>query len=80
MLSKRLLPASLLASGAVGLLIQPTNNSQTSSDVELIVGGQNFGAVQPLTQSADANLNVIALLKHGRVLRTTLTRDTDGYS
>lgn len=79
MLSKRLLPASLLASGAVGLLIQPTNNSQTSSDVELIVGGQNFGAVQPLTQSADANLNVIALLKHGRVLGTTLTRDTDGY-
>lgn len=61
MFSKRLLPASLLVSGAVGLLIQPTNISQTSSDVELIVNGQNFGAVQPLTQSADANLNVIAL-------------------
>ncbi|KAI4755915.1 hypothetical protein E4T51_10997 [Aureobasidium sp. EXF-12344] len=57
MLSRALLPATLLASGAAGLLIQPTNISQTSTDVELIVGGQTVGAVQPLTESADANLN-----------------------
>ena len=58
MLSRALLPATLLASGAAGLLIQPTNVLQTSTDVEIIVGGQTVGAVQPLTESADANLNV----------------------
>jgi hypothetical protein len=76
MLSKWLLPASVLASGAAGLLIQPTNVSQTSSDVELIVGGQNFGAVQPLTSSASSNLNVIALFKNNRLLTRTLTHAT----
>lgn len=63
MLSRALLPATLLASGAAGLLIQPTNVSQTSTDVELIVGGQTVGAVQPLTESADANLNVSDFLR-----------------
>ncbi|KAI4718280.1 hypothetical protein E4T48_05521 [Aureobasidium sp. EXF-10727] len=57
MLSKWLLSASLLASRAVALQIQPTNTTQNSNDVELIVGGTDFGALQPLTQSADANLN-----------------------
>jgi hypothetical protein len=64
MLSKWLLSSGLLASRAAGLTIQPTNNSQTSTDVELIVGGQNFGNVQPLTSSASANLNVNALFTH----------------
>jgi len=58
MLSKWLLSSGLLVSRAAGLTIQPTNNSQTSSDVELIVGGQNYGNVQPLTSSASANLNM----------------------
>ena len=63
MLSKSLLSASLLATGAAGLIIQPTNNSLTNNNVELLVNGQNFGAVQPLTESADVNLNVSAFYK-----------------
>lgn len=64
MLSQWLMSASLLASGAAALLIQPTNTTQNSSDVvELIVGNTDFGALQPLTQSASANLNVFLLLE-----------------
>lgn len=64
MLSQWLMSASLLASGAAALLIQPTNTTQNSSDVvELIVGNTDFGALQPLTQTASANLNVFLLLE-----------------
>ncbi|KAG9655140.1 hypothetical protein KCU64_g6742, partial [Aureobasidium melanogenum] len=58
MLSQWLLSASLLASGAAALLIQPTNTTQNSDVVELIVGNTDFGALQPLTQSASVNLNM----------------------
>ncbi|KAK6001885.1 hypothetical protein QM012_002375 [Aureobasidium pullulans] len=59
MLSQWLMSASLLVSGAAALLIQPTNTTTNSSDVvELIVGSIDFGALQPLTQSATVNLNM----------------------
>jgi hypothetical protein len=61
MLSQWLLSASLLASGAAALLIQPTNTTQNSDVVELVVANTDFGALQPLTQSASVNLNVILL-------------------
>lgn len=61
MLSQWLLSASLLASGAAALLIQPTNTTQNSDVVELVAANTDFGALQPLTQSASVNLNVILL-------------------
>jgi len=59
MLSQWLLSASLLASGAAALLIQPTNITQNSTDaVELNLDTTNFGALQPLTQGASVGLNM----------------------
>ncbi|KAI5241533.1 hypothetical protein E4T43_05344 [Aureobasidium subglaciale] len=59
MLNQWLLPASLLASGAAALLIQPTNITQQSNDVNIVVGGTSFGYLQPLTTTADDNLAVM---------------------
>ncbi|THY09027.1 hypothetical protein D6D03_00590 [Aureobasidium pullulans] len=57
MLSQWLLPAGLLASRAAGLTIQPTNNTQNGTGVDLALPSGNtiaiFGTLEPLTPTAD---------------------------
>ena len=57
MLSQWLLPAGLLVSRAAGLTIQPTNNTQNGTGVDLALPSGNtiaiFGTLEPLTPTAD---------------------------
>jgi hypothetical protein len=60
-----LLRASLVASGAVGLLIQPTNITIDATDVDLALPSGNtiavYASLEPLTTTANI-LPVINLL------------------